>query len=67
VPRCMDRSGQLGAAALERMREPGGRDQAAGGRLLGERARASGRRHRRALVPRALIGERPGRRFVRQR
>ena len=30
----MDRSGQLGAAALERMREPGGRDQAAGGRLL---------------------------------
>jgi hypothetical protein len=33
-PPRMDRTGQLGAAALERMREPGGRDQAAGGRLL---------------------------------
>jgi hypothetical protein len=33
-PPRMDRTGQLGAAALERMREPGGRDQSEGGRLL---------------------------------
>jgi hypothetical protein len=33
-PPRMDRTGQLGAGALDRMREPGRRDQAAGGRLL---------------------------------